>query len=110
MLCLNSPNKGTLCGVLGLLRVVVVPQGPISGGKETLRPATHLLEQVCVAFFGENQKIPLHSKKHTEKRMRRRKIPAHTQKKYQRTRKKNTLALGKASTQKTRGNKNTVRT
>ena len=52
----SSPNKETLCGVLGLLRVVAVPQEPISGGRETLGPATRLLGQVCVSFFGENQK------------------------------------------------------
>ena len=83
----SSPNKETHSGVLGHLRAVAVPLGPISGGKETLGPATYLLGQVCVSFFGENQKIPPHSKKHTEKRMRRRKIPPHKQ--------KNTPALGK---------------
>ena len=56
----RSPNKETHSGVLGLLSAFGVPLGPISGGRETLRPATHLLGQISVPFFGENQKIPPH--------------------------------------------------
>ena len=84
----NMPNKATLSGVLGLLRVFGVPLGLISGGKETLVPATHLLGRVCVSLFGENREIPPHlTNTPTAKRNTPARGEAH--------RKKDTPALGK---------------
>ena len=61
------PNKATLSGVLRFLKAFGVPLGLISGGKETLVPATHLLGRVCVSLFGETREIPPHTKKHASK-------------------------------------------